>query len=75
MDNLSLTPHTYGTQVQTKTAGNYLYIGVAWSGVLTSAPFWQMSRVTLSPDIAVMNASGDALFSHKFDDYATLVYS
>jgi hypothetical protein len=62
-------------KIAVRTSGNYIYVGYAIPGTLTSEAKWKIKRVDTTSGVDILYADANAFYDNVFDDYATLTYN
>jgi hypothetical protein len=76
-DGSALLPRTSGDttlRYDDTSSTTYTYIGKATPGSLTSAPVWQVKRLT-NADTTIIFADGNSNFDNIWDNRVSLSYS
>ena len=58
-----------------RTFGNYIYLGYAVPGTVTSEAKWKIKRIDTTNGVDILWADANAFYDNVFDDYLTISYS
>jgi len=65
----------FAIQVDDYSTSNIVYLGQANPGSLTNVAVWQIKKIDLTTGVAITWANGNSLFTNKWTDRLTIIYS